>query len=116
MDVRIGHPLGAADDAAPKLIGNRLAAAVEFDESGKHQPVPVRHERTDVGRKLEGQHRHGTVGEVNTGSAPAGFNVNRTSRTDVMAYVGDMNLQREMAVPEPVDENGIIEIPRSLAV
>ena len=81
-----------------------------------HQPVHLRLERTELGRQLYRQHRHGAIREIDAGAAQQRFAVDRRSGPHVVADVGDMDVQRVVAVRQPVDPDGVIEIARGLAV
>ena len=71
---------------------------IDLEQSRQNQPVFLRAQRTDVCRKLNRQHGYRAVREIDAGAAQLGFRVNGRPRLYVMAHVGDVDLQREMAV------------------
>ena len=116
MHVRVGHALGAANHAPAELEAQRLAVPVELDQRGHDEPVGLRDQGTDVGRELERQHRDGAVGEVDAGAAQARFAIDRAAGRDVMAHIGNVDLQRVVAVRQFVHQDRIVEIARRFAV
>ena len=99
-----------------ELLRDDFALAVDLHEGGEHEPVDVRVQRADVGRELERQHRDGAVGEVDAGAAQAGLGVDGRCRAHVVADVGDVDVQRVVAVGELVDPDGVVEVAGGLAV
>ena len=70
------------------------------------------HAAGEVGR----EHGDGAVGEVDGGAAEAGFEVERGAGADVVADVGDVDLEFEVAVGEGLDEDGVVEVAGGFAV
>ena len=68
------------------------------------------------GGKLDGQHGHGAVREVDAGAAQARLADRWASRAHVVADVGDVDVQRVVAVGQPVHPDGVVEIARGFAV
>ena len=62
------------------------------------------------------QHRNRAVGKVDRGSAQARFQIERGSGPNVVADVGDVDLQLPVAVRERLDADGVIEVACGLAV
>src|SRR5690606_9618395 len=115
-DVGVGHARGTADDAAVEGRLLQPAFVIEGEQRREHQAVDARIERADAGREFRRQHRHGTVREVGAGAAAAGFAVERGADRDVVADVGDVDLQRVAAVVELLNEYGIVEVASRGAV
>ncbi len=116
VDVGIGHPLRAADDAGGELLRDDVALVVDLEQRGEHQAVGLRDERAEVGGELVGQHGDGAVREVDAGAAQARFEIDGRAGADVVADVGDVDVERVVAVGEPVHPDGVVEIARGLAV
>ena len=95
---------------------HHIALMVELHQRGEHQPVRMRHERADVGGELEGQHGDGAIGEIDAGAAQARFGIDGRAGPHVMADVGDVDVQREVAVGQAIDPDGIVEIARGFAI
>lgn len=116
VDAGIGHALDGADDAAAETLGDGLAGVVELDEGRHDEAVLLGHEGADVGGKLLGEHGHGAVREVDAGAAEAGFGVDGRAGEDVVADVGDVDLQGVVAVGEEIDEDGVVEVAGGFAI
>ena len=99
-----------------EFLRHHLALMIDLQQRRKHQPVGLRNQRADVGGKLEGQHGHGAVGEVDAGAAQAGLVVDGRSRAHVVADVGDVHLERVVAVGQAVHPYGVVEIAGGFAV
>ena len=112
----VGEALRAADDAASELLGDDVAVVVDFEQGGEHQAVHLGLERADFGGELQGQHGHGAVGEVDAGAAQGGLAVDGRAGAHVVADVGDVDLERVVAVGEPVHPDGVVEVARGFAV
>ncbi len=67
-------------------------------------------------RERGGQHGDGAVGKVDRGAAEPGFEVERGAGHDVVADVGDVDLELPVAVGEPPDEDGVVEVAGGFAV
>src|SRR5260370_20754476 len=116
VDAGIRHALDAANHTSRKFLRNQVALMIEFKQRRHHQSIHLRVERADVGRELEGQHGNGAIGKIDAGAAQTGFDVDRRARTNVVAHVGDMDVQGEIAAGQLVDPDGVVEIARCFAV
>ena len=116
VDIGIGHALHAADDAGCDFLGDNFALVIDLQQRRKHQPVFMRHQRAEVGGKLERQHGDSAVRKVDAGAAQACFRVDGAARFHVVADVGDMHLERVVAVGQAIHPHGIVEISRGFAV
>ena len=66
--------------------------------------------------RARGEHGDGAVGEVDGGAAEAGFEVERGAGADVVADVGDVDLELGVAVGQRRNEDGVVEVAGGLAV
>ena len=85
-------------------------------QRGEHQAVGWGTQRTDVVESSNGQHGYGAVGKVDAGAAQSGFQIDGRFRENVVADVGDVDLQRVVAVGEAIHQDGVVEIARGFAV
>ncbi len=107
----------AANDAAPKLLRDDVAALIDLEQHREHQPIDARLQRANLGGKLERQHRHRAIRKIDAGAAQEGFFVDRADPgCHVMADIGDVDLQRIIAVRQAIHPDGIVEIARGLAI
>ncbi len=116
IHVGVGHALGRADDAFAQLVAENLAAVVDLHDAGQHQPVHLRAQAADVGRKLERQHGHGAVGKIDAGAAQSRLLIEGRAGRDVVGDVGDVDLKFVVAVSSMPDGDGVVEVARGLAV
>ncbi len=116
MHIGVGHALDAANHAAAESLRDDVAAMIDLEQRRKHQPVHAGLQGADLSGELQRQHRHGAVRKIHAGSAQEGLFVDRRTGLDVMADVGDVNVQRVVAINEPVNPNRIVEIARGLTI
>ncbi len=112
----VGHAVSASNDATNELLADDVAVMVDFEQRRQHQAIHTRFEGADVGGQLHGQHRHGAVREVDAGAPQGGLSVDGAARPDVVADVGDVNVQRETPVLQLVHPHGVVEIAGGFAV
>ena len=98
------------------LVADDLALVIDFHGAGERQPVNLRAQAAEVGRKFERQHRDGAVGKIDAGAAQARFLVERRVGRDVVGDVGDMHLQFIVVVFELANVDSIVEVAGGLAV
>src|ERR1035437_8957316 len=116
VDVGVGHALGATHHAGGELLAHHLAMMIDLHQRGEHQAIHVGDERAQVGGELVGQHGDGAIREVNAGAAQLGFQIDGRSGAHIVADVGDVDVQGEVAVREATDPDGVVEIARRLAI
>ena len=104
--VRVASQILGADDKRLhvahemfRLVDDRRSAtqelmflSIDLEQRRQHQPVFARAQRTDIGRKLHRQHRHGAIRKVNAGSPEHRFYVDGRASLHIMADIGDVNL------------------------
>ena len=105
-----------AEDALGDAIGEDFTAIVDMHEAGEDKAVFIGAEGAHAGGELRGEHGDGAVGEVDAGAAEAGFEVEVGSGADVVADVGDVDLEVPGAVGVWGDVDGVIEVAGGLAV
>src|SRR5215472_16162329 len=76
----------------------------------------MRSQRADVRREFDWKHRDGAVRKIDAGAAHSGFTIDRRARAYIVAHVGDVNLQRKVAVGESLHPDGVIKVTRRLTV
>ncbi len=116
LDGGVGHAARAADDALAQLVAGDFALGVDFGDAGENEAVFVGPEGAHAGGERGRQHRHGAVRKVDAGAAQARFEIERGAGTDVVADVGDVDLELPMAVREWSDEDGVVEVAGGFAV
>ena len=117
IDRRVGHPLVAVNHPVVHFVAHHAAgAAIDLHQARLHQPIDVRIEAAETGRQLVRKHVHGALGEIDRGGAFVRFLVERAALRHVVRDVGDVHAEPEVAVRQPIDGNGIVEIARVLAV
>ena len=116
MDLGVGHAAGGADDALAELELCDLALAVDLGDAGEDEAVFVRAKRTHAGGQGRGEHGDGAVGEVDAGASQPGLKIQRGSRPDIVADIGDVDLELPVSVGERLDENGVVEVAGGFAV
>src|ERR1035437_2081550 len=116
VDVGVGHALGATDHARGELLAHHLAMMIDLHQRGEHQATQVGDERAEVGGELVGQHGDGAIREVNAGAAQLGFQIDGRSGAHIVAGVGAVDVQGEVAVREATDPDGVVEIACRLAI
>ncbi len=114
--VGVGHALGGTDDTFAQVIAKNFAAMVDLHDAGKHEPVNMRAQAADIGRKLKRQHGHGAIGEINAGAAQPRFLIERRVGRDVVGHVGDMYLEFVVPALDLPDSDGIVEVTGGLTV
>ena len=91
VDVRVGHPLVAVDDAVVHLVAHDLPAAIDFHQARLHEPIDVRIEAAQAGGELVREHVHGALGEIHRRAALVGLLVERAALLHVVRHVGDVH-------------------------
>ena len=89
---------------------------VNLHDAGKHEPVDVRAQAADVGRKLERQHGHGAIGEIDAGAAQPRLLIEGRIGRDVVGHVRDVYLQFVVAALDLPDGDGVVEVAGGFAV
>ena len=84
------------------LVAEDFAALVDLHEAGEDEAVFVGTQGAHAGRERGREHGDGAVGKVDAGAAEAGFEVERGAGADVVADVGDVDLELAVAVGERV--------------
>ena len=97
-DIGVGHSLDAADDAAHELLGNDVSLTIKLKQYRQHQAIFARALGTDIRGEFDGEHRDRAIGKIDARAAQLGLDVDRRVRLDVMAYIGNMDLQGEVAI------------------
>src|ERR1700687_3011301 len=92
-----------------------MPGGVEFHERAHDQAILARLERTHAIRKGLRQHRNGAIGEVNGGSAETSLPVESALRSNVVRYIGDVDLQMPAAI-RAFDVDGVVEIACGLSI
>ena len=72
-DLRVGHPMGAPDDAPGELRLEHAPGAVELEEGREHQPVDAGIQRAEPVREALGQHRQDAPGKVDARAPRSGL-------------------------------------------
>ena len=116
VNIGIGHAFGGTNDAFAQLIPKDFATMVDLHDAGKHEPVDMRAQAADVGRKLKRQHGHGAIGEINAGAAQPRFLIERRIGRDVVGHVGDMYLEFVVPALNLTNSDGIVEVAGGFAV
>src|SRR5882762_11620835 len=116
VDIRVGHALGGADDAGCHARRFHVPGGVEFHERAHDQAILVRLEGTHAIRKGFRKHRHGAIREVNGGAAETRLPVESVLRSNVVRYIGDVNLQVPAAIGAMLYVDGDVEIARGLSI
>ena len=116
VDVGVRHALHAADHAADEFLIDHVAAMVELEQHREGQAIHMRVKRAQAGRELERQHRNGAVREVDAGPAQTRLDINRRAGLQVVADVGDVDVQEVVAPGRFIDPDGVVEIARGLSV
>ena len=93
-----------------------FAVGVDLHQAAEDEAVFFGAQTAHAGGELRRQHGDGAVGEVDGGAAQAGFEVEVGAGADVVADVGDVDLELPVAIRERLDENGVVEVARSFAV
>src|ERR1700694_987603 len=75
-----------------------MPGGVEFHERAHDQAILARLERTHDIRKGLRKQRNGAIGEVNGGSAETSLPVESALRSNVVRYIGDVDLQMPAAI------------------
>ena len=112
----VRHPLVAVDDPVVKFAANDVAAAIDLHQAGLHQPIDMGIQAAQPGRQLRRKHVHGTLGKVHRRAALVGLAVERAPLLHVMRDVGNVHAEPVVAVRQPADGDGIVEVARVLAV
>ena len=89
---------------------------IDFQLHREHQAIDRGFERTDFGGKLEREHGHCAIRKINAGATQKGFFVDRRAGLDVVADVGDVDIQGVVAVGEAVHPYGVVEITGGYAI
>ena len=116
VDVRIGHAFGGANNAGSHARGFHVPGGVEFHERAHDQAILARLERTHAIRKGFRKHRDSAIGEVNGGSAETSLPVESALRSNIVRYIGDVDLQMPAAIRATFDVDGVVEIARGLSI
>src|SRR6202165_251041 len=93
-----------------------MPGGVEFHERAHDQAILARLERTHAIRKGLRKHRNGAIGEVNGGSAETSLPVESALRSNVVRYIGDVDLQVPAAIGAMLYVDGVVEIARGLSI
>ena len=116
VDVRVGHPLVAVDDPVVELHSDDVAVAGDLHQARLHQPIHVRLERAQARRQFRREHVDRALGEVDGGAPLVRLGVERAALLDVVRDVGDVHAQPVVAVGQPLERDGVVEVARVLAV
>jgi len=76
----------------------------------------VRAQAADISGEFERQHGDGAVGEVDAGTAQAGFLIERGVGCDVLGDIGDVDLQFEIVVGQLADQDCVVEVAGGFTV
>ena len=99
-----------------KLVPDHRALAVDFHQTGLHQPIHVRIQAAEARRQLRWKHVDRALRKVDGRAAFVCFLVERGSLLDVVGHVRDMDTQPVVAVRQPLQRDRIVEIAGVLAV
>ena len=99
-----------------ELVADDLATAVDLHQARLHQPIDVRVQAADTGRQFAREHVHRPLGEVHRRGAGEAVEIERAALGHVVGDVGDVHAQPEVAVGEPLDRDGVVEVAGVLAV
>ena len=99
-----------ADDGRADVGLEDLAFFVDFHDAGHGVTVFIGVEAADAVGQDRRQHGDDPVDKVDAGAAVICFLVDGRSRADVVADVGDVDAQSEMAVGQADDVDGIVQV------
>ena len=116
VDVGVGHACVAVDDAVVDFIPQNRPFAVDFHQAGLDEPVDVGVQAAETGREVRGKHVNCAIGKVHRRRTLVGFLVERAVFRHVVRDVGDVHAQPVVAVLQPLDRDGVVEVARVLAV
>ena len=116
MHLCVGHARAADDHAVVQRGIDDAATGIDLHDARLHETIDVRPERAQAGGQFLREHVNGALGEVHRRGALGGLAIQRTVLMDVVRHVRDMHLQQVVAVRQPFDRYGIVEIAGRLAV
>ncbi len=116
MHAGVGHAFHAANYAPAKALREDVAAPVDLQFHRKHQAIDARLERANLGGKLERQHGNRAIGKIDAGAAQESLFIDRAARLHIVADIGNVHLQRIIAVRQPIHPDRVVEIARRFAV
>ncbi len=116
MNIGISHPLDASNHSPVEALRQDVAAPVDLQFHGKHQPFHARLERANLGGKFERQHGDRAIRKIHAGAAQEGLFIDRAAGLHIVAHIGDVDLERIIAVRHAIHPDRIVEIARRLAI
>ncbi len=116
VDVAVGHALGRTDHAGNHDGSEGASGGIKMHDGAHDEALFARIERAHAIRKSFGKHGNGAIDEINGIAAEAGFAIERGFGSDVVGYVGNVNLQEPAAIVATFDVDGIVEIARRFTV
>ncbi len=114
-DPAVGQHRRRAHHAFDDLEAGHGRVAIEIGDHTQTQALALRKERTEIGRKRGRQHRDRAVGQINRATALARFSVERATRLNVFADVGDRD-PNPVAVLIALDPDRVVVIARVLRI
>ena len=99
-----------------KFVPHDRAVAVDLHQARLHEPIDPRIQRTNARGQLGRKHVNRAIGKIDRGGPFIAFQVERAAFAHVVRDVGDMHPEPIVAVRQPLEADGIVEIARMLAV
>ena len=93
-----------------------MAGGIELHDCAHDQALFVGIERTHAVGKRFGKHGHGAINEIDGVATQARFAIESAPRSDVMRYIGDVDLQMPATVLAMFHVDRVIEIARGLTI
>ena len=110
IDLLVGEPLAAANGGGIEFGRNAQPFVGELHHGRFRVANLARLKTRQAVRDHLGQHRQHAVGQIDARGALERLAVQRGFRPNEMRHVGNVNPQPPMAVLQPLQRNGVVEI------
>ena len=104
------------NDPVVHFVADDLSVSVDLHQAGLDQPVHVRVQAAHARRELPRKHVYGPLGKVDRRAPGKSVEIERAAFRDVVRHVRDVHAEPIVAVAQSLDRDGIVEVPRVLAV
>ncbi len=114
--VGVGHPRVAVDHPVVQLVPDHRSLSVDFHQARLHQTVHLGIEAAQSCRELRREHVDRALRKIHGCRPIVRGLVEGAPFRHVLGHVGDVHAKPVVAVLQPLEGNGVVEVPRVLAV
>ena len=114
--LRVGHTRVAVDDTVMHLVPHDVAPAIDFHHTRLHEPIDPRIQAAETSGQFRGEHVDGSLRKVDRRRAFVGLFVECAPLLHVVRDVRDVDPERIVPVRQPIDGDGVVEVPGMFAI